>query len=284
MGTRSAGRNKNHTGIIILLILLAAAGICALFIFLGKEKGKRTAHISLDDATAIFLDIYREEYDSIFDNAVLGKLKYLHETYGITADLYIFGMLDEFGVWDMPVRYREEFAANAEWLKIGYHSIAEENPALDGRSFEEFREEYAKIDSAIRRFAGGESVAHVLRLHYWYATEEMVAYLKEQGITGLLCSDRGEPSYDLTEKQVKKLYRSRDGRLEEKGMTYYVTDIRLEDVRDIEAALEEHRKDRIIVIFTHAWCFAENYDKLEAAIQWLVQEGYEFSSLESLPK
>lgn len=284
MGTRSAGRNKNHTGVIILLILLAAAGFCALFFFLGREKVKRTAHISLDDATEIFLDIYRKEYDSIFDNAVLGKLQYLHETYGITVDLYVFGRLDEFEIWDMPIRYREEFCDNAEWLKIGYHSITEENPASDGRTFEEFQKEYARIENAIRRFAGGESVAHVLRLHYWYATKEMVAYLKEQGVTGLLCSDRGELSYDLDEKQAEKLYRSRDGRLVEKDITYYTTDIRLEDVRDIEAALEECRRDRIVVIFTHAWCFEENYDKLETAIKWLQQEGYQFSNLESLPK
>ena len=284
MGTRSAGRNKNHIGIIILLILLAAAGVCALFLFPGRDKVKRTAHISLDDATEIFLDIYREKYDSIFDNAVLGKLKYLHETYGITVDLYVFGQLDEFEMWDMPVSYREEFCENAEWLKIGYHSITEENPALDGRTFEAFQEEYARIDSAIRRFAGGESVAHVLRLHYWYATKEMVAYLKEQGVTGLLCSDRGGPSYDLDEKQAEKLYKSRDGSLKEEDITYYATDIRLEDVRDIEAALEEHRKDRIIVIFTHAWCFAENYDKLETAIRWLWQEGYQLSNLESMAR
>mgnify|MGYP002703247326 FL=1 len=108
--------------------------------------------------------------------------------------------------------------------------------------------------------------------------------MKEQGVTGLLCSDRGGPSYDLDEKQAEKLYKSRDGRLKEEDITYYATDIRLEDVRDIEAALEEHRKDRIIVIFTHAWCFAENYDKLETAIRWLWQEGYQFSNLESMAR
>lgn len=282
MGTRSAGRTKNHIGILIVVcIVVAAAGVCAFLLFLRENAVKRTAHISVDDATGILQDICKEEYDSIFDNEILGQLKYLHEEYGITASLYIFEQLDEFAVWDMPLTYKAEFRANADWLKLGFHSVTEDDPAESGLSFADFKKEYARTESAITRFAGGEALTHVLRLHYWYATEEMVAYLKEQGVTGLLCSDSEAASYNLTEEQAEKLYRSRDGKLEAEGMTYYTTDIRLELEEDIEAALAEHERDRVIVIFTHAWCFEENYDKLETAVGWLYERGYQFSDLEA---
>ena len=60
---------------------------------------------------------------------------------------------------------------------------------------------------------------------------------------------------------------------------YKRQDIRLEREEDIVATLEERKKDRVLVIFTHAWCFEENSEKLEEAVQWLVQEEYLFSDL-----
>ena len=110
-------------------------------------------------------------------------------------------------------------------------------------------------------------------------TEEMVEYLQQQGTAALLCRDSEEASYNLTEEQVKELYTSRDGKLEVAGMTYYVTDLRLEK-ENIVDTLEERKNDRVIVLFTHAWSFEENSEKLEESIQWLLENEYQFSDLE----
>lgn len=285
MGTRNVRRVKNH--IRGSVIFCAAAVFCAVavlgvvfFPFWGGNRVERQAHISIDDATEILMDIYRQEYDSIFDNEVLRRLQYLHKEYGLVVTLYVYEQLDEFFVWNMPLSYKAEFRENADWLKIGFHSMSEDNPK--GSSLFDFMESYERVEAAIKRFAGEETVTHVLRLHYWYATDGMVTYLRQQGVTGLLCYDSEEVSYNLREEQWEKLYRSRDGVLEANKIIYYVTDIRLENEDDIEMALEAHQKDRIIVIFTHAWCFEENYDKLEAAVKWLVQEEYRFGFLENM--
>ena len=285
MGTRNIRRVKNHIrGRVIFCaaaVFCAVAVLCVFFLlFWGRNQVERQAHISIDDATEIFLDIYRQEYDSIFDNEVLGRLQYLHEEYGLVVTLYVYARLGEFSIWNMPLSYKAEFQENADWLKIGFHSMSEDNPK--GNSIFDFMECYERVKTAIKRFAGEETIAHVLRLHYWYATDGMVTYLRQQGVTGLLCYDGESVSYNLSEEQSEKLYRSRDGILEANKITYYVTDIRLENEDDIETALEAHQKDRIIVIFTHAWCFEENYDKLEAAVKWLVQEEYQFSFLENM--
>lgn len=249
--------------------------------FVGNSKKQvlKTAHISIDDATMIFKDIWWKEYESIFDNKMLGILQTMHEEYGLKVTLYVFGEMEGFAMWDFPLEYKAEFQENADWLQIGFHSGEDCDPEEDYQSQQEFELDYNRTESAIWRLAGGESVTSVLRLHNWYATEEMVTYLQEERVTALLCKDSEEASYCLAEEHVEKLYGSRDGVLEVDGITYYVTDVRLEKVENIIDILETRKKDRVIVIFTHAWCFMENSEKLEKAVQWLVEADYQFSDL-----
>lgn len=291
MGTRKFGRNKHCFRAVIIAVLIFVSVSGFLFVMrnenpssplrdVRKKQLPKVAHISLDDATMIFQDIWWHEYESIFDNETLGTLQEMHEEYDIKVTLYVFGELEGFAIWDFPLTYKEEFRENADWLQIGFHSGADCDPEEDYASFKEFKEDYERVESALWRLAGGDSVTSVLRLHNWYATEEMVAYLEEQGITALLCRDSEEACYDLTDEQAEALYASRDGKLETEEMTYYATDLRLEKTEDITAALEEHKKDRVIIIFTHAWSFEENSEKLEEAVQWLLQEEYQFSDLQ----
>lgn len=285
MGTRRTKRNRNRfRGISIAVCVALLAGAIGTGLFFICRKPEKKAHISIDDATMIFQDIWWHEYDSIFENETLGTLQALHEEYDLKVTLYVFGELEEFAIWDFPLTYKSEFRENAYWLQIGFHSGADCGPKEDYASQKEFEEDYRRVESAICRVAGWESVTSVLRLHEWYATEKMIAFLKEQGITALLCRDSKEASYHLTEEQTDALYASRDGKLEVDGITYYATDLRLEKEEDITTVLEEHKKDRTIVIFTHAWCFEENSKKLEEAIQWLEEEGYQFSDLKLVPE
>lgn len=276
MGTRCVKRTRNCFRIVKIFGLFLAILLVGLVLFSLFYKPEKKAHISVDDATLIFQDICRQQYESIFENEILNRLQNLHERNGIKVTLYVFEKMDEFAIWDMPIKYKREFRENADWLQIGFHSITD---GLPETWTTDFAEEYSKTESAIMRFAGEKSLAKVLRLHYWYATDEMVMDLQQAGVSGLLCSDSGALSYNLTEEQAEKLYNSRDGVLKVDGMTYYATDIRLENTENIRETLEERKKDRVIVLFTHAWCFEENYEKLEQASDWLSQEEYQFSYL-----
>ena len=291
MGTRKFRRNRYCFRIAIIVVLIVATVLGLLVLMrkeppsiplkdISKKQVPKVAHISIDDATSIFQNIIWAEYDSIFDNEILGTLQNFHEEYDIKVTLYVFGESGEFAIWDFPQNYKDEFMNNFDWLQIGFHSGEDCLPEDDYVTQKEFETDYQRMESALWRIAGGNSVTSVLRLHYWYATEEMVSYLREQGITALLCRDSTEASYNLTDEQVEMLYETRDGKLEIDGLTYYVTDVRLEKEVDIVATLEEKKNDRIVVIFTHAWCFEENVQKLETAIQWLVKEKYQFNDLQ----
>lgn len=296
MGTRKFKRNKYCIRIVILL-LLTVIPLYGLFSFVEQSKydkppvitvrrGKvpKKVHFSVDDATSIFQNIWWENYDSIFENEILGTLQKLHVKYDIKVTLYLFGELETFAIWDFPLKYQEELAENADWLHIGFHSGEDCNSEEDYADIREFQQDYERAQSTFQQLIGEKGVTTVLRLHNWYATEEMTAYLQEEGVTALLCRDSEDSCYDLTEEQTRALYGSRDGVLEKDGLLYYATDIRLEKTENIFEVLEKSRYDRVLVIFTHAWCFQENSDKLTEAVQWLWQKGYEFTDLEPAEK
>lgn len=273
----------------MLLLLLGIALGTYIFCALQAEKTPeeplnrvrtipKYTHFSIDDATQIFQDIAFHEYESIFENAVLGKLKEFHDTYGLKVTLYVFGKLDTYNLADFPDTYKKEFEDSADWLKIGFHSMTE-NPPEDGTDAEEYEEELKEVNWEISNFAGEASLAHVLRLHYWYATDEMVQVLKKEGVEGLFCGNDGDSCYNLTKEQAENLLKSRDG-IRPGELSYYVTDIRLEKTDDIFKALDAHKRDRLVVVFTHAWCFQDNADKLETALGWLAKMGYEYTFLE----
>gem|GEM_PF-3168079 len=81
-------------------------------------------HMSIDDVNSILRDIHdnRASYTSIFDNANLAFLKSMHEKYGIVVSLYLFKATSSFDISNMTSKYRVEFADNAHWLKLGFHS------------------------------------------------------------------------------------------------------------------------------------------------------------------
>lgn len=58
--------------------------------------------------------------------------------------------------------------------------MTEADPKDEGVTTKEFAEGIEKVNQEILDFAGEESLAHVLRLHYWYATDEMVQVLKKK--------------------------------------------------------------------------------------------------------
>ena len=279
MGTHSIKRSGNRFRIVMAAgIMLLAVAVLTGGIFFLKRPVVKTAHISVDDATMIFQDIYWNRYDSIFENPILGKLKELHDGYGMKVTLYVYYRLETFSLQNMPEDYYEEFEENADWLRIGFHSGTEELESEE--TIRDFMTAYANTQKEIKRFAGEAATTKILRLHDWKATDEMVDFLLSQGIKGLLCQDEKTISYDLTQEQVEELYATRDGILKTDDMIYYVTDIRLETTENINTVLKENRKDRVLVIFTHAWCFMDNSEKLEEAVRELSEAGYSFEWLE----
>lgn len=259
--------------LVTILILIQVFCLCGC-------GNKKFVHFSVDDATVIFQEIYFMQYDSVFDQQVMAELKELHEEYGITCSLYLYEILGDFDLSKFPDKYRSEFEANADWLKLGFHEMTEDDPELIGLSTEEFVASFERVYSEIERFAGPKSITKTIRLHYWYATDEMTEWMSQNNVKALLCPDSEIRGYDLSEDENEKLNSSSNGVIK-KELVYYKTDIRFENTEDCVDTLAERADDNVIVIFTHAWCFMDSVNKMKELFDMVNQQGYIYTFLEN---
>ena len=84
---------------------------------------KKIFEFSIDDSINIFKDIYKNNYDSIFENEELRWLKSLHEKTDGVITLYVFYEDGDFNLSNMSNKYYEEFNENSNWLRFGFHSL-----------------------------------------------------------------------------------------------------------------------------------------------------------------
>ena len=86
----------------------------------------------------------------------------------------------------MTDRYREEFRANSDWLKLAFHSKAENPPApYKNASPETIAEDFRKVCREIVRFAGAECLTDSTTVHFGEANRPCVRALRALGIRSL---------------------------------------------------------------------------------------------------
>ena len=167
--------------------------------FLPRSVGK--FRISSDDNILFLANItaHKDEYTSIFDDPYLAVYKKAHDLYGAKVHLNLFyafdreaasyfnGNLPDFDLSMVTDAFKDEWRANADWLKLAFHSRAEwpaapykySDAATVTADFEAVRRE-------IYRFAGEESFSNdVTTVHFGATSDEALLALRELGIKGL---------------------------------------------------------------------------------------------------
>jgi len=186
----SAGRNvlvaRNETD-------GTTAEVCVWF--LPYAMGKY--HISVDDNILFLADLTanKDTYRSMFENPYLAVYKKAHDLYGAKVTLNIFYAFDraaaaffsderpDFDLSMMTDRFKEEWEANADWLKLSFHSRAEmpDKPYLQA-SAEEIVADYRDVRREILRFAGEKAFSQkVTMLHWGEGNPACVAALRDHG-------------------------------------------------------------------------------------------------------
>lgn len=235
-------------------------------------------HFSVDDSNSIFEDLTsnRRRYKSIFDQPFLGFMKQLHDRFGVVVSFYVFYSWDleggAFTLADATDRFAQEFSANADWLRFGFHAIdaaAYEN--LDADTLQEY---YDKTVKELIRITGSEAcIDTFLRLDRYTADETCVAALRDAGVTGLLIAVQGDgrtACYDLSTEEYA-LTHQQDVYVEN-GTTYTPTDIRLEELKsdeDFFDAVAQMILEPQMVVFTHEWALTEA--NVQKYMTWLAE-------------
>lgn len=145
--------------------------------------------LSIDDNIWFLRDIYQHagQYRSIFDNPYLAFLKEVHDLYGTKIHVNLFYQTDGFNLSMLSDEFKDEWKAQAGWLRLSFHGL-QEFPDMPYREsgYEEVKRDCALVMKEIRRFAGVELMGPVTTLHWGEARVEGARALRDSGYKGLL--------------------------------------------------------------------------------------------------
>lgn len=163
---------------------------------LKKPIGK--FRFSSDDNILFLCDIneHKDEYTSIFDNPYLAIYKKAHDLYGAKVHLNLFYEFDDtarknfstsrpyFNLSMMTDKFKDEFTANADWLKLAFHSNSEfPDSPYDNAVPEKIVEDCIRVHREIIRFAGKDSISNSTTTHWGSGNIECMRALRSLGYT-----------------------------------------------------------------------------------------------------
>ncbi len=143
-----------------------------------------TYQFFVDDTIWMFRDIARQQATSrsIYDNAYLAFFRGLYERYGTLTHMHIYYATDGFTLDQMPARYKGEWRAAAEWLRLSFHAYADK-PDFPHRNagYEKTLRDYRLVTDQICRFAGEELLSPSTVPHWNEISVDGVRALRSQG-------------------------------------------------------------------------------------------------------
>jgi len=242
--------------------------------------------ISLDDNILFLCDLTKNKdvYTSMFDNPYLAVYKKAHDLYGAKVHINIYyeyndaaddratfsGEREYFNLTMMTDRYKDEWKANSDWLKLSFHARANtpDSPYLN-TSYERISRDIELVHREIRRFAGEEALSSVTTLHWGASNINGVRALRDHGYKGIngyfTLKENGETlvSYFYPQELVKHID-TRD---------FWVDNEENIVCSKVDAVLNSYRADTIIPVLEKVFA-----DKHRAGfMDLLIHEQYFYS-------
>lgn len=155
---------------------------------------------SSDDNIIFLYDIneHKDVYKSIFENPYLAIYKKAHDLYGAKVHLNLFYEFDDiartkfssehpyFNLSMMTDKFKDEFIANSDWLKLAFHANSEyPDSPYDTVDPEKIVEDCTKVHKEIIRFAGKSAISNSTTTHWGSGTRKCVQALRSLGYTSL---------------------------------------------------------------------------------------------------
>ena len=176
----------------------AGGGEARITVFRLPMHEEKHYRLSSDDNIRFLMELNAGDYRSIFDHPYLAVYKKAHDLYGAQVHLNLFYAFDEtargcfskphpyFDLSMMTDRYKEEFRANADWLKLAFHSRSEfpDAPYRDA-SPETITKDCIAVCREIVRFAGAECISDSTTVHFGEANVPCVRALRALGFRSL---------------------------------------------------------------------------------------------------
>ena len=254
------------------------------------REGK-SIYFSVDDSIAFLhnLTSEQEHYQSAFENPTLAWLKSMHEQYVVKVVLSCLTETDTFSLEACTDAFRDEFSRNVDWLRFSFRSANAEK-TYDAIGADEAVADYERFVCQIQRIAGDEAVGHILRLPRGQAGEEVLTALTrtKEPAAGFLTTDQNTRQYCLSKSAQRRCWRSEGIYDRKSGLTFYSSDLRMENVDSVERKIEEFsdpvwsNQTGELIVYTHEWALTDEVkEKTEKLFHYAVKDGYAFSFLET---
>ena len=254
----------------------------------------KTFCFTVDDNIRFLKEISERQYKSIFDHPYLAMYLRLHKEFGLKVQLNLFYRMEDFDLSKMPEKYCAEWAVNADWLKLSFHSDMENvNPYKDS-SYAEVYEDCKRVNEQIIRFASFASLAKTTTIHYCLLTDEGQRAMEDNKVIGLLglygTDEKMRTSYGIEESKAQRI---RDGEILKIGkLSFASIDIVLNcfSIEEILEQLTQMKERNDIRVMIHEQYFYSDYkrfqpdfeEKLKAVFDFLSEHGYQSCFYENL--
>ncbi len=243
-------------------------------------------HAALDDTIEVLEEIHekRDRIDSIFEVEVMRMLQDYHRRYGAVFTLYLFYEMGDFNLSMMTDRFREEWIANSDWLRLSFHSRTRVPAITDfyrytERDYDTAKADFELIKGEILRFAGEPVWDNYPRTHFWSGNQETLRAWQDCGISGTFFSYPGYSAYDLSQEYLEKLW-GKDYWIDpDLSLLLITTNVKLPclSVADVAERLQAlHQRDaRILEIFADDYNLVELAEHMESALAFAVEHDYQ---------
>lgn len=261
------------------------------------KDGTGKYRISIDDNIWFLRDITKNSntYKSIFENPYLKAYKDVHDKYGTKFHFNLFYQTEGFNLSQMTEKFKSEWQANADWIKLTFHALQEfPNRPYDDASYEDMKRDYLLVTNEIIRFAGEELLSPVTTTHWGSATLQGARALRSLGIKALVGyfkhDKEGKPlvSYYNDDETINHLNKRDYWKDNAEDIMFVKHDIVLNTfkLKDIVPYLENIRKDPhqagVMEMMIHEQYFYDYYrsyipeykEMLMTAARWATENGY----------
>jgi hypothetical protein len=259
------------------------------------EKDLR-CRFSVDDSIWFLRDIGLYASGSIFDNGFLRFWRNMHEAYGLKVqfNVYYEDLDTGWTLLQMPDRFRKEWLANADWIRLTFHARADRpDMPYAQATYKTVARDFRLVTREIIRFAGPDLLSKCTTLHWGAATREGCRALRDNGIEALVGYFElrdGMPwvSYYLDPEQTSLLNRRDMWRDETEGLLFIRHDMVVnlyaleEVVPHLERVYTDTRQNEILELMIHEQYFYPRFEgyqpdaaeKVRRAAEWVVEHGY----------
>ena len=243
--------------------------------------------LSIDDNIRVFQDLAAKPYTSLFENDYLKLLRSLHEEFGSKIQLNIYYEEKDFRLTEMPDRYKPEWEAASDWLRLSFHARSNDTRYKDC-DYSTMHEDCSAVHREILRFAGEKSLSYFTTIHYVACPKEGVEALRDCGIKGLVglygSEEKPRIPYHLSEAVSSYMRKHCFYTDTETGMLFMRNDIVLNEhnAEAILPILETRIGNPFIEVMIHEQYFYKDFRRylpdfacrLRTSVKYLTDAGY----------